>query len=86
MTAPFSLISTEPKKAQSMLESDLISGLFTVPLRAIATGRRGRASELHHGYFLDGVKYLEAKERERAIPSFHDFLDADATSIGEPAE
>lgn len=85
MTAPFSLTSTDHKKAPSARESALVfdpfGGLFTVPLRAIAMERHGRAAELHHGYFLDGVKYLEAKERERAIPSFFDFLDAeDATA------
>jgi DNA modification methylase len=63
-------------------EGDLVfdpfGGLFTVPIRALKLGRRGRAVELHNGYFLDGVKYLEAQERDQAIPSFFDFLEADA--------
>ncbi len=54
---------------------DPFGGLFTVPYRALHLGRRGRASELNPGYFLDGVKYLEAKEREKAMPSLFDFED-----------
>jgi len=51
---------------------DPFGGLFTVPLRAIKAGRRGRAAELNPGYFLDGVKYLEAEERKRSMPSLFD--------------
>jgi hypothetical protein len=29
-------------------------------------GRRGRAIELNHSYFLDGANYLQAQERQRA--------------------
>ena len=47
-------------------------GLFTVPLRALAAGRRGRSVELNTGYFLDGVKYLEAQERQQDMPSLFD--------------
>jgi len=47
---------------------DTFGGLATVPYRAIGLGRRGRSVELNPGYFLDGVKYLEAKEREMAMP------------------
>ncbi len=54
---------------------DPFGGLFTVPYRALHLGRRGRASELNPGYFLDGVKYLQAKEREKAMPSLFDFED-----------
>lgn len=55
---------------------DPFGGLFTVPYRALGLGRRGRAAELSHGYFLDGIKYLEAKEREIAMPSLLDVLGA----------
>ncbi|MDR6861947.1 DNA methyltransferase [Phycicoccus sp. 3266] len=55
---------------------DPFGGLFTVPVRALALGRRGRASELNAGYFLDGVKYLQAEERKRSMPSLFD-LDGD---------
>ena len=54
---------------------DPFGGLFTVPLRALRAGRRGRAAELNPGYFLDGVKYLQAEERKRDMPSLFD-LDA----------
>lgn len=54
---------------------DPFGGLFTVPYRALKLGRRGRASELNSGYFLDGIKYLEAMEREISIPSLFDTLD-----------
>ncbi len=60
-------------------EGDLVfdpfGGLGTVPYRALHLGRRGRASELNTGYFMDGVKYLEAKEREISMPSLFDALD-----------
>ncbi|WP_309132673.1 DNA methyltransferase [Brevibacterium sp.] len=51
---------------------DPFGGLFTVPLRALKLGRRGRAVELNSGYFLDGVKYLEAEERQKEMPSLFD--------------
>ena len=47
---------------------DPFGGLATVPYRALHNGRQGRCVELNTGYFLDGVKYLEAKERELSIP------------------
>lgn len=53
---------------------DPFGGLFTVPYRALKLGRKGRAAELNPGYFLDGIKYLEAMEREVSIPSFFDML------------
>jgi len=62
-------------------EGDLVydpfGGLFTVPLRALKLGRRGRAAELNSGYFLDGVKYLRAEELDQAMPSLFDLLDND---------
>lgn len=48
---------------------DPFGGLFTVPLRALKLGRQGRSVELNTGYFLDGVKYLEAEDRHREMPS-----------------
>lgn len=61
-------------------EGDLVydpfGGLFTVPLRALKAGRRGRAAELNPGYFLDGVKYLEAQERAASMPMLFDLGDA----------
>lgn len=61
-------------------EGDLVydpfGGLFTVPLRALKAGRRGRAAELNPDYFLDGVKYLEAQERASSMPMLFDLGDA----------
>lgn len=54
---------------------DPFGGLFTVPYRAILMGRRGRAAELNPGYFLDGVKYLQAAERQVDTPTLFDLLD-----------
>jgi hypothetical protein len=54
---------------------DPFGGLFTVPLRALELGRRGRGVELNTGYFLDGVKYLEAAERKRSMPSLFDLAE-----------
>lgn len=55
--------------APGELVFDPFGGLFTVPLRALKLGRAGRAAELNPQYFLDGVKYLEAAERELSMPS-----------------
>jgi len=54
---------------------DPFGGLFTVPYRAVLKGRRGRAAELNAGYFLDGVKYLQAAERKVGLPTLFDMLD-----------
>ena len=63
-------------------EGDLVfdpfGGLFTVPYRALKLGRRGRASELNPGYFLDGIKYLQAMEREVSTPSMFDIFERKA--------
>lgn len=53
---------------------DPFGGLFTVPQRAIKLGRRGRAAELSASYFMDGVKHLEAAERDLSMPSLFDTL------------
>ena len=58
---------------------DPFGGLMTVPVRAIKLGRRGGASELSTAYFLDGVRYCEAAEREASIPSLFDLLQAPAS-------
>lgn len=55
---------------------DPFGGLMTVPVRALKLGRKGRATELNPGYFLDGVKYLEAEERKKSMPSLLDMLEA----------
>lgn len=59
---------------------DPFGGLMTVPVRAVKIGRRGYGAELNPGYHLDGVKYLQAEERARDMPSLFDldFEGADA--------
>jgi hypothetical protein len=57
---------------------DPFGGLMTVPLRAIKLGRRGRGVELNSGYFLDGVKYLQAQDREHDMPSLFE-LESEAS-------
>jgi len=52
---------------------DPFGGLLTVPFRAIKLGRKGRASELNTGYYFDGLRYLEAAEKEVDMPSLFDF-------------
>lgn len=53
---------------------DPFCGLGTVPLVANRLGRSGRGSELNNGYFLDSVKYLEAEERKREMPTLFDLM------------
>lgn len=53
---------------------DPFAGLMTVPLRALKLGRRGRGVELNAGYWLDGVKYLQAEERRSAMPTIFDLI------------
>ncbi|WP_420313622.1 DNA methyltransferase [Actinopolymorpha alba] len=57
---------------------DPFGGLFTVPVRALHAGRRSRAVELNTGYFLDGVKYLQAEERKHGMPTLFDLADDEA--------
>ena len=51
---------------------DPFGGLSTVGVRALKAGRLGRTVELNPGYFLDGVKYLQAEERAQGMPSLFD--------------
>ena len=57
---------------------DPFGGLFTVPYRAILKGRKGRAVELNTSYFMDGLKYLEAAEKEVDMPSLFNFEELEA--------
>ena len=54
---------------------DPFCGLGTVPMRAIATGRRGAGSELNPGYWRASVSYLREQEAENDVPSLFDLLD-----------
>ena len=60
---------------------DPFGGLFTVPYRALLMDRRGRAAELNPGYFLDGVKYCQAAERKKAMPSLFDVIGDELVEI-----
>jgi hypothetical protein len=46
-------------------------------------GHRERALELNSGYFFDGVKYLQAAEREIGAPSLFDLLGIDQLEAAE---
>ena len=59
---------------------DPFHGLGTVGVRAIKLGRRAGGSELNAAYFLDQVHYLQAAEREFAMPSLFDLEAAEATA------
>ena len=51
---------------------DPFGGLMTVPYRAVGLGRKGIGIELSAKYFLDGVAYCHAMEREMAMPTLFD--------------
>jgi DNA modification methylase len=51
---------------------DPFAGLMTVPMRALKLGRRGWGVELNGRYWADGVRYLEAAERQFDVPDLFD--------------
>lgn len=53
---------------------DPFGGLMTVPYCAIKLKRRGIGFELNPAYFLDGVAYCAAAEREMSIPTLFDLM------------
>lgn len=59
---------------------DPFGGLFSVPYTALKMKRRGRAAELHAQYFRDGVRYLQAVEREMAVPTLFDLMAGEAAA------
>ncbi len=65
-------------------EGDLVfdpfGGLQTVPMRALKLGRRGRGVELNPGYFVDGVRYMQATEQEINSPSLFDLIDSETAA------
>jgi DNA modification methylase len=56
---------------------DPFHGLGTVGVRAIKAGRRAGGSELSSAYFADQVHYLQAAEREFAMPTLFDLEELD---------
>ena len=49
--------------------------MFTRSLHASSVATAGVLTVPRHGYFLDGVKYLEAQERKNVMPSLFDLVD-----------
>lgn len=54
---------------------DPFGGIMSVPYRAILKGRKALATELSARYFMDGVHYLQAAEREMSMPSLFDTFE-----------
>ena len=54
---------------------DPFGGIGTVPVRALKLGRKGRGVELNPSYHLDGVKYCQAEERKREMPSLFSMIE-----------
>lgn len=54
---------------------DPFGGLMSVPYRAVKLGRQGLGIELSPSYFLDGVAYVEAAARDRAMPGLFDWIE-----------
>lgn len=54
---------------------DPFGGIMTVPYMALKLKRKGYGVELNHQYFLDGVKYLEAEERQKDMPTIFSAFD-----------
>lgn len=51
---------------------DPFGGIMSVPYRALLLGRKAVACELATRYFMDGVHYLQAAERESSMPTLFD--------------
>lgn len=64
---------------------DPFAGIFTVPVRAVALGRRGMGTELNPIYWADGVRYLRMLENEQRQTTLFDLLDAAGSNSGEAA-
>lgn len=54
---------------------DPFGGIMSVPYRSLLKGRKAVACELSTRYFMDGVHYLQAAEREMAMPTLFDTFD-----------
>jgi DNA modification methylase len=59
---------------------DPFAGLGTVPVTAMKLGRIGYGIELNTDYYAAAVKYCEAMQQEKMMPSLFDYLQ-----VGEPA-
>lgn len=69
---------------------DPFGGIGTVPVRAVALGRRGLGVELAPEYFLDSLVYLDEVDRKQAVPTLFDLLgdddEPDHDTVAEVAE
>lgn len=54
---------------------DPFSGLFTVPFRAIMSGRKGIGIELNPESFTDGLFYLKKHEIDSTMPTLFNFME-----------
>lgn len=54
---------------------DPFGGIMSVPYRALLKGRKAVACELSTRYFMDGVHYLQAAEREASMPTLFDSME-----------
>jgi DNA modification methylase len=61
---------------------DPFCGLGTVPYCAVKLKRRGLGIELNSTYFRDAAGYCEVAEREGAIPTLFDFVEAEESAGG----
>lgn len=55
---------------------DPFAGLFTVPYLAMKLGRYGHGIELNSEYYEAGLKYCQAMEREKKMPTLFDYIEA----------
>ena len=60
---------------------DPFGGIMTVPYRAVTLDRIGKACELNHGYWLDGIKHCKAAAAKKTAPTLFDFLDNDLEKV-----
>jgi hypothetical protein len=67
------LIVQHSMKGETVM--DPFAGLMTVPVRALKLGRHGIGIDLAEAYWRDGVAYLEATEREAAVPTLFGAID-----------
>mgnify|MGYP001220159128 CR=1 FL=1 len=56
---------------------DPFAGIGTVPYRAVLRGRLGAGAELEAKYWRDSIRYLEAADRQLAVPSLFDLLTSE---------
>lgn len=70
-------------------EGDLVldpfAGLFTVVVKAMELGRIGYGIELNEEYYAAGLKYCQAAEQAKLMPSLFDYLETMQAAEAEKA-